>query len=137
MVAPTFNQKEIHILSITINWLIQCVQSEPGLSLPARLLLHDSLHPWPWKASAHSYQGCEPALAFSLSFPLSLSLSNTHTHTDKHAHHLHSRLLNELKKPSCVLDDETETVLADTYHPINPGRDSLNKENYVRAQGCQ
>lgn len=43
------------------------------LFLPARLLLDDSFHLWPWKAFARNHQGYEPLLTLSLS----LSLTDT------------------------------------------------------------
>lgn len=97
--------------------LLQCVQSQPALTLEAKLLLHDSLHFWPWKASAWNHQGCEPMHTIWLFLSLT------------HAHLLHSRLPNELKKQACVL--------ADTYHTNSSGRDSPNRENYVRVERRQ
>lgn len=56
-------------------------------------------------------------------------------------HHLHSRLPNEPKKPSCVLFAEKKKIpkkqnspLVDTHHLIKTGRNSLNMEKYVRGE---
>lgn len=123
------------ILHIAIYWMMPCVQSMLRLFLqsPARLLLRDSFHLWPWKASARNHQGYEPLLTLSL-FPLfSQSLFLSHTHT----RHLRSRLSNKLKKPSCVLHAKKNCALVDAYHLIKPGSDCPNKGNYVRAEECQ
>lgn len=106
--------------------LIPGVQSEPGLLLRAGQLLRDSHHLWSWKASAQTMR------AVNLIMPSnSLPHTNTHVRARTHTYHLHKLFKWTKEAKLCY------TNCLQTRHPINPGRNSADKQDYVIPKGCQ